>query len=232
METYSGTSETVIKTENCICPTYWSQEEKVAWKISERDSFSIYGSEGNFLVEGDDFFDDYFLGYREPLIFSHALNDSVYNTAYYIKNSLVAFTSLFLCDFRVSNLSWNGFNIGNSIGIIPRKSFSIRSPSLLDISTGLPYIRVDNLTFIQRAVKKFPPKTIFSFCAHLQPESLVLVKNLVKLSRIKRIASELAQHKKLSSALSFLPASILVDLDFQETKSSEKSGNVVIRFSS
>lgn len=213
-------------------PQQWASEKAYLWEKGEEKAYSTYKEDSLLRLEKDWFFNDFFLAQREPLIGSCAIASSVCNVSYYLSSQLVAFDSLFLCDFRDTSSEWHGLKVSGTIGIIPRKTFSQRLPILIEKSTGLPFIRIDNLEYIRTTVSKYPRNTNFSFCAHFQPDSILLLKNLVRLRRYGLTRDSMLKIPKIQGILPFLTQEILETFEFQEKVDSYGTSYIVGLFTS
>ena len=205
----------LIRIKDTSYPKDWTVEQKNKWINGENQAYSVY-RDSDFRLEGDDFFENYFLANSEPLLDKMKDARSIRNTSYYYSGNLVAFTSLFTCDFRQTDFLWHNLIIEGTIGIITRKTFSMRMSHLVHPVLRIPLTRLENLAYINGIINQYPQKTKFSICAHFQPESLVLLRNLVKLGRIKKARKLILTNTKLESTLAFLPDDILETFEIQE----------------
>ncbi len=206
----------LIRIKDTSYPKDWTVEQKNKWINGENQEYSVY-RDSDFRLEGDDFFENYFLANNEPLLDKMKDARSIRNTSYYYSGNLVAFTSLFTCDFRQTDILWHNLIVEGTIGIITRKTFSMRVSLLVHPVLRIPLTRLENLAYINGIINQYPHKTKFSICAHFQPESLVLLRNLVKLGRIKKARKLILTNTKLESTLAFLPDDILETFEIQET---------------
>lgn len=219
----------LIRTEDTLCPKDWTVDQKNKWINAENQAYSVY-RDSHFRLEGDNFFENYFLTNSEPLLAKMKDARSIRNTSYYYSGNLVAFTSLFTCDFRQTDFLWHNLIIEGTIGIITRKTFSMRMPYLVHPVLRIPLTRLENLAYINGIVNQYPKKTKFSICAHFQPESLVLLRNLVKLGKIKKARKLILSNNKLDSTLAFLPDDILETFELQETVDDQGTAFIVGTF--
>jgi len=219
----------LLRIEDTSFPKDWTEEQKSNWINGENHAYSVY-RDPYFRLEGDGFFQNYFLTSSEPLLDEMKDARSIRNTSYYYSGSLVAFTSLFTCDFRQTGLLWHDLKVEGTIGIITRKTFSIRVPYLVHPVLRIPLTRIENLRYIKETINQYPQKTKFSICAHFQPESLILLRNLVKLGRIKKARKLIISNTKLESTLAFLPDDILETFEIQETVDDQGTAFIVGTF--
>lgn len=201
-------SQQLIIEQDSINPRDWHKGLQDRWCEGESKAYSLY-RDSRIRIEQEKFFTDYFLQAEEPIFNTHFVPGSINNCFYFLSGSLVAFSSLFICDFRNSPLEWHGLNLNGTIGIIPRKAFSLRIPELLDKSLGIPFVRVGILKYIWEISAMYPAKTKFSICGHFQPESLVLIRNLVKAGYLRAASKGVITSPKLEATLKYLPKDIL-----------------------